>query len=256
MSQNLGALEQLLGHRFQNPELLRRAVTHRSWAYENAPAEATALADGGSSGSGGDSAIRAMQNESLEFVGDAVLGLAVVEHLFNKHPNASEGELTLMKHRLVSTATLAAAAQRINLGDFMRVGRGEEKTGGRRKQALLADTLEAVIAAIFFDGGYVAARAFVQRLLAGEIRKATPTTSIDYKTQLQEILQADKREAPVYSVVKTSGPPHNRVFHVEAVWDGGAVRGKGTSIKQAEMMAANLVLKQLKKEKKTNAPQN
>lgn len=238
MSQNLARLEQLLGYKFQNLELLQRALTHRSWAYENAP-----FADNGE-------AARSLQNESLELVGDAVLGLAVVEQLYQKHTTASEGELTLMKHRLVSTGTLAEAAQRINLGEFLRVGKGEEKTGGRRKQALLADTFEAVLAAIFFDSGYISARAFVQRVLAEEIRSATPTSSIDYKTLLQETLQADKREAPSYSVVKTSGPPHNRIFHVEAAWDGGALRGKGTSIKQAEMMAANLVLKQLKKEKK------
>jgi ribonuclease-3 len=238
MSQNLARLEQLLGYQFQNLELLQRALTHRSWAYENAPF-----------GDNGDGA-RSLQNESLELVGDAVLGLAVVEQLYQKHGAASEGDLTLMKHRLVSTGTLATAAQRINLGEFLRVGKGEEKTGGRRKQALLADTFEAVLGAIFFDTGYTAARAFVQRALADEIRKATPTSSIDYKTLLQETLQADKREAPSYNVTKTSGPPHNRVFHVEAAWDGGAVRGKGTSIKQAEMMAANLALKQLKKEKK------
>jgi ribonuclease-3 len=239
MSQNLARLEQLIGYKFQDLELLRRAMTHRSWAYENAPF-----------GDNGDGA-RSLQNESLELVGDAVLGLAVVEQLYHKHSTASEGELTLMKHRLVSTGTIAEAAQRINLGEFLRVGKGEEKTGGRRKQALLADTFEAVLGAIFFDSGYTSARAFVQRVLADEIRKATPTSSIDYKTLLQETLQADKREAPVYSVVKTSGPPHNRVFHVEAVWESGAVRGKGTSIKQAEMMAASLALKQLKKEKKS-----
>ena len=238
MSQNLAALEQLLGYQFQKKELLERALTHRSWAYENSPSN------------GDEEAVRSLQNESLEFVGDAVIGLAVVEQLFNRHPNSSEGDLSLMKHRLVSTATLAEAAQRLNLGNFMRVGRGEEKTGGRRKQALLADTFEAVVAAIFFDTGYISARAFVQRALADEIRNATPNASLDYKTLLQETLQAEKREAPVYTVVKTAGPPHNRIFHVEAVWDGGSVRGKGTSIKQAEMMAASLALKEIKKEKK------
>src|SRR5215213_10792410 len=174
MSQNLPRLEQLLGYKFQNPELLQRALTHRSWAYENAP-----MTDNGD-------AARSLQNESLELVGDAVLGLAVVEQLYNKHTASSEGDLTLMKHRLVSTGTLATAAQRINLGDFLRVGKGEEKTGGRRKQALLADTFEAVLGAIFFDSGYIAARAFVQRVLADEIRSATPTSSLDYKTLLQE----------------------------------------------------------------------
>jgi ribonuclease III len=131
MQKSLAQLEQLLGYGFQNVSLLERALTHRSWAYEKVP-------------SGEEEKVRSLQNESLEFVGDAVLGMAVVEYLYNKYPNATEGELTLMKHRLVSTDTLAKNAQKLNLGKYLRVGRGEEKTGGRRKQALLADTMEAV----------------------------------------------------------------------------------------------------------------
>ena len=132
----------------------------------------------------------------------------------------------------------------------MRVGRGEEKTGGRRKQALLADTLEAVISAVFFDSGYISARAFVNRLYAEELRQATPKSSIDYKTLLQETLQAEKFSAPVYTVVKSEGPPHDPTFFVEAVWETGKVEGTGTSIKSAEMMAANLALKLLEKPKR------
>jgi ribonuclease-3 len=131
----------------------------------------------------------------------------------------------------------------------MRVGRGEEKTGGRRKQALLADTLEAVISAIFFDSGYISARAFVNRIYAEELRQATPKSSIDYKTLLQETLQAEKLAAPVYTVVKSEGPPHDPTFFVEAVWETGRVEGTGNSIKSAEMMAANLALKLLEKPK-------
>jgi len=227
-------LEKLLGYKFRDLVLLERALTHRSWASEQMPF-------------GEEEAVRRLQNESLEFVGDSVLGLAVAEQLYIRHAEASEGDLTLMKHHLVSTATLAKIAKELGLSVFMRVGRGEEKTGGRRKQALLADTLEAVIAAIFFDSGYISARAFVSRIYAEEFRLATPKTSIDYKTLLQETLQAEKLAAPVYSVIKTDGPPHERNFFVEAVWQTGKVRGKGSSIKAAEMMAANLALKKLNK---------
>ncbi len=237
MSQNVAKLENLIGYKFQNLPLLERAVTHRSWAYEHFPTETD------------EEKIREQQNESLEFVGDSVLGLAIAEQLYVRNPKLSEGDLTLMKHHLVSTGTLAKIAQNLSLGDYIRVGRGEEKTGGRRKQALLADTLEAVIAAVFFDGGYIAARALVSRIFADELRRATPKGSIDYKTLLQETLQADKLTAPTYTVINTEGPPHDRTFYVQAVWETGRVSGEGSSIKSAEMMAANLALKKLEKEK-------
>lgn len=236
MSQNLAKLEQALGYKFRDIKLLEQALTHRSWAYEN-------LLDGD------EKKIRNLQNEALEFVGDSVLGLAVVEQLYKRNPEMSEGELTLMKHHLVSMGTLAKTAKKLNLGKYMRIGRGEEKTGGRQKPALLSDAFEAIVAAIFFDSGYVQARGFINRVFAEEFRAATPTASLDYKTLLQETLQAEKRAAPVYTVVKTEGLPHNRTFFVEAVWEGGRVSGKGSSIKSAEMKAASLALKKLEKEK-------
>lgn len=236
MSQSLAKLEQLLGYKFQNLSLLERAVTHRSWAYEFLP-------------DGDENAIRETQNESLEFVGDSILGLAIAEQLYLRNPNSSEGDLTLMKHHLVSTTTLAKLATQLSLGDFIRVGRGEEKTGGRRKQALLADVFEAIIAAIFFDSSYISARAFINRIFTEELRNATPKTSIDYKTLLQETLQALKLTAPSYNVIKTEGPPHDRTFFVEAVWENGTVHGQGNSIKAAEMAAANEALKTLRNEK-------
>ena len=236
MSQNLAKLEQVLGYKFRNLKLLEQALTHRSWAYEN-------LLDGD------EKKIRGLQNEALEFVGDSVLGLVVAEQLYKKNPEMSEGELTLMKHHLVSMGTLAKVAKKLNLGKYMRIGRGEEKTGGRQKPALLSDVFEAVVAAIFFDSGYVQARGFINRVFVEEFRAASPTSSLDYKTLLQETLQAEKRAAPVYSVVKTEGLPHNRTFFVEAVWEGGRVSGKGTSIKSAEMKAASMALKKLEKEK-------
>jgi len=234
MSQNLASLEKLLGYTFQNIALLERAVTHRSWAYEKLPF-------------GEDEEIRDLQNESLEFVGDSVLGLAVAEQLYLRNPKSSEGDLTLMKHYLVSTTTLAKISKKLGLGDFLRVGRGEEKTGGKHRQAILANTLEAVIAAIFFDTGYISARAFINRVFTDELRLATPKTSLDYKTLLQETLQSQKFSAPAYSVIKTEGPPHERTFVVEAKWENGKVRGKGTSIKTAEMAAAKSALKKLEK---------
>lgn len=234
MTQNLARLEKLLGYTFQNIALLERAVTHRSWAYEKLPF-------------GEDEEIRDLQNESLEFVGDSVLGLAVAEQLYIRNPKASEGDLTLMKHYLVSTDTLAKIGKNLGVGDFLRIGRGEEKTGGRKKQAILANTIEAIIAAVFFDSGYIAARSFVNRVFAEEFRLATPRTSLDYKTLLQETLQSQKLSAPSYAVIKTEGPPHERTFVVEAKWDTGKVRGKGTSIKSAEMAAAKSALKKLDK---------
>ena len=235
MSKILAKLERLLGYKFQDIELLERAVTHRSWAHEKLP-------------DGKDEKVRELQNESFEFVGDSVLGLAIAEQLYLTNPAATEGDLTLMKHHLVSTETLAKLATNLKLSEFMRVGRGEEKTGGRHKQALLADTFEAILAAIFFDSGYVSARNFVNRIFTEELRHATPRSSIDYKTLLQETLQANKLAAPTYKVIKTEGPPHQRTFFVEAKWNGGKVSGQGNSIKQAEMMAANLALQELNAE--------
>ncbi len=239
MSNSFASLELLLGYTFQNIALLERAVTHRSWAYEKIPTAS-------------DEEIRNLQNESLEFVGDSVIGLVVAEQVYLLHPNATEGDLTLMKHHLVSMGTLAKLAQKLGLGKFMRVGRGEEKTGGRHKQALLADVLEAIVGAIFFDSGYVPARAFVSRIFAEQFRNATPKTSLDYKTLLQETLQKKNRPAPTYNLITTDGPPHEMTFFDEVVWDTGRVNAKSSSIKAAEMLAASLALKKINKEKGKN----
>ena len=235
MLSKLSQLENLIGHKFRDLNMLERAVTHRSWAFENKNGES-------------EDAIRMTENESLEFVGDSVLGLIIAEQLFLSNPTLGEGDLTLMKHHLVSTGTLAKLGENLKLGDYLKMGKGEEKTGGRKKQALLANTLEAIIGAVFFDGGYTAARVFVGRIFAEELRAATPRTSIDYKSLLQETLQSAKRSAPVYNVVKTDGPPHARIFSVVATWDGGTSSGEGSSIKAAEMEAASAALQMLKAE--------
>lgn len=230
---DLSALESRLGYRFKNVDLLERALTHRSWAHERFKESAD------------KAAIRNSENESLEFVGDSVLGLAVAEDLFIRHPAASEGDLTLMKHGLVSMISLARAAQRLELGGALRMGRGEETTGGRSKPAILADALEAVLGAIFFDGGYTEASAAIGRIFAEDLRQATPEASLDYKSMLQEKLQAKRLSAPVYAITATEGQPHERTFHVEARWEGGLAEGSGRSIKAAEMMAARSALEQI-----------
>lgn len=224
------SVETSIGYHFNKPELLVRAMTHSSWARER-------FAD--------VNAKRDAENESLEFVGDSVLGLVIAERLFLLNPNCGEGDLTLMKHHIVNASTLAAVARSLGLGDYVRLGRGEEQSGGRNKQAILADTLEAVIAAVFFDGGYGAAREFVARIFDEKLRRATPRESLDYKTLLQETLQAQKMTPPTYTLLRTEGPPHERIFFVQAEWDAGRSYGSGRSRKAAEMAAAGNALEQL-----------
>lgn len=224
-------LETVLQYKFQNRALLERAVTHRSWAHEQvAP--------------GAEDEARRLHNEALEFLGDSVLGLVVADYLCKAYPGGTEGELSRMKHRLVSAPTLAKASVRLNLGEFLRFGRGEEKSGGRRKDALLADVLEAITGAIFIDGGLDAAAGFVRHAIGEDLQKVTPVAAAqsDYKTLLQEKLQAERRPAPKYAVVEAVGPPHRRTFHVEVSWDRGSVRAQGRSIKTAETAAAKEAL--------------
>jgi ribonuclease-3 len=228
---DFSTIEHRLHYTFRDRAWLGRSLTHRSWAHEQvAP--------------GAEAHVRALHNEALEFVGDSVLGLVVADYLFRMHPEVTEGELSRMKHSLVSAATLAKAAQRLELGRFLRIGRGEEKTGGRGKNALLADAFEAVLAAIFLDGGLEAATAFLLYALGPELQAASPAdaASEDYKTKLQEALQGRRQTAPRYRVVATEGPPHQRVFHVEVVWEDGSAQAAGSAIKAAEMEAARLAL--------------
>ena len=232
MPRRLAELEKAIGHTFKDISLLERAVTHKSWAFENLP-DAT------------PDTVRDSVNEVLEFLGDSVLGLAIAEALFRKKSDMSEGELTLMKHHLVSTATLAQLAEELKLGDYLRIGRGEEKSGGRKKQALLADLFEAVVGAVFLDAGYIPARNVITRIFADELENASPASAIDYKSLLQETLQGSGLEAPNYRIVSTEGPPHDRTFHVAASWEGGKATGTGSSIKAAEMMAAEEALNQI-----------
>ena len=228
---DLDLLQSILAYKFIDRALLERAITHRSWAHEKvAP--------------GDEQQARKLHNESLEFLGDSVLGLVVSNYLCGSYPTGTEGELSRMKHRLVSAPTLAKASLELNLGEFLRFGRGEEKSGGRQKNALLADVFEAITGAIFLDGGLQAATNFVCYALRDELEGADPLTAAkaDYKTMLQERLQAARRPAPRYAVIETLGPPHQRIFHVEVSWDGGSIQGEGHSIKAAEAAAARAAL--------------
>ena len=231
--QNLDQLEQVLGYQFRDHSLLAQAMTHRSWAHEQVSPRSQRDA-------------RHLHNEALEFLGDSILGLVVAEYLFRAYPHATEGELSRMKHRLVSAPTLAKASTELGLGEFVRFGRGEEKSGGRRKRALLADVFEAVTGAIFLDGGVELARKFIETALDQDLHNVDPVSAAaaDPKT----MLQATHQPAPQYSVIETLGPPHRRMFHVELKWNGGATRGTGPTIKAAEAAAAQAALEQMQNE--------
>lgn len=229
---NLAEFEKTLGYEFNDRTLLERAVTHRSWAHEQ----------------GSKASVSVGENETLEFVGDSVVGLVVAESLYEQNPAVNEGGLSLMKHSLVRMESLASAAERLGFEEHILLSSGEEKIGGRRNPAILADAFEAVVAAIFLDGGYTEARDFVTRVMAAEIGSATPRTSLDFKTLLQETLQANKMAAPTYRLLRSEGQPHSRTFFVEAIWELGTSTGEGRSIKAAEMVAASNALALLNQE--------
>lgn len=232
----LAGLERRIGHRFRDRGLLEHALTHRSRAHEDA--------------SGG-----VRDNESLEFLGDSVLGLIVADLLFREFPERDEGYKSKLKAALVSTASLAALAERLDLGAHLLLGRGEERSGGRTKQALLADTYEAVIAALYLDGGLPAARAFLEREVRprlAEMRARGLSGVRDNKSALQEWLQAHGRGLPDYEIVAESGPDHDKRFQVEVRIGGEAVaREGGRSKKAAEQAAARAALARLR-----DAPQS
>jgi ribonuclease-3 len=226
LTQQFVELESRLGYRFRDRGLLEHALTHRSKAHEDP--------------SGG-----VVDNESLEFLGDAVLGLVVADALFRAFPAYTEGQKSKIKAHLVSTASLAELAEDVGLGEHMILGRGEEKTGGRRKQALLADTYEAMIAALYLDGGLDAARQFLLRELGPRIDEAKRPGYFgrDHKSRLQERLQALGRSLPVYRVAAEAGPEHRKLFQVEVVVDDRTMaQGAGRTKKDAEQEAARAAL--------------
>jgi len=224
------ALQRAAGYRFRDTGLLEHAMTHTSRANEDV--------------SGG-----VADNESLEFLGDAVLGFVIADTLFREFPSFNEGQKSKIKASLVSTATLARQAERLSLGDHLLLGRGEEKTGGRRKGALLADGYEALIAAVYLDGGIEQARAFIVREFAPLMAdvKESGIAGQDFKSALQEHLQAADRPLPEYRLTGTVGPDHRKQFQVTVFVGTEALADAiGPSKKEAEQEAARLALSRLR----------
>jgi ribonuclease III len=227
--QGFEEIERAIGHRFRDRSLLERAVTHSS-----AAADTVDPAPG--------------DNERLEFLGDAVLGMLVSDHLLAAFPDWSEGQLSRGRARLVNSASLAAAARRLSLGQYLRLGRGEEKSGGREKPALLANAFEALVGAVYLDGGLVPARQFVSRalLVPAVDAQGEQLGRGDYKSELQELLQKNGWPAAQYSVLRETGPDHRKTFLVEVSVAGRVTAvGSGFSKKESEQLAAQQALEQL-----------
>jgi ribonuclease III len=248
-SRDITALEEILGYRFRHPELIQQALTHSSQARELETAHS-------------DLAARMGDNEQLEFLGDAVLGLVTSQELFQRFPGFREGELSKLRAHLVSERHLIRVAQQLELGHYLRLGRGEEKSGGRSKTALLVDALEAILAAIYLDAGLELTRQFILRwIVAPELQHmdlegsaALPIT--DFKSALQEALQAKGCPQPSYILVKEEGPEHNKTFTVEVRLRPPGSQSKtevvgratGSTKKRAEQDAARQVLEHLSTE--------
>ncbi|MEO5822744.1 MAG: ribonuclease III [Vicinamibacteraceae bacterium] len=228
--EGFAALEARIGHRFVDRTLLEHALTHRSRAHEDV--------------TGG-----VVDNESLEFLGDAVVGLVIAEALYREHPELDEGSKSKIRASLVSAGRLARLGEALGLGDHLLLGRGEEKTGGRRKTALLADATEAIVAAIHLDAGLEASAQFVRRELwepfkaAGGGSAAVSASAFDFKSALQERLQARGLGLPEYRVASERGPEHDKEFEVEVRVNGDvAATATGRSKKDAEQQAAQRAL--------------
>jgi ribonuclease-3 len=225
-------LERRIGYRFRDRGLLEHALTHRSRVHEDA--------------SGG-----VFDNESMEFLGDSVLGFVIADMLFRQFPQHNEGQKSKLKASIVSAVSLARLGDKISLGEFLILGRGEEKTGGRRKHALIADCYEALIAAIYLDGGIEPVQAFIERQFADLIEEARRTGAHaafteDYKSALQEWLQSHDRGLPSYRLAAELGPAHRRLFDVEVLVDGEPLaRAEGKTKKEAAQAAARKALELL-----------
>jgi ribonuclease III len=242
-SREIMALEESLGHHFQRRELIEQALTHSSQAREiEALGAASRLP-------------RTGDNELLEFLGDAVLGLVTSEALFHRFPGFQEGQLSKLRAHLVGQRHLLRVAEQLQIGHYLRLGRGEEKSGGRNKATLLVDALEAILAALYLDGGWPVARDFILRAIVDpELAHMKLETSampvMDFKSALQEKLQASGRPQPVYALVKEEGPEHKKTFTVEIKLSDPEIaefvaRAQGTTKKRAEQEAARQVLEHL-----------
>ena len=223
MTPETSVLEQRLGHSFTRAELLALALVHRS-----------------------RTAVAGQNNEKLEFLGDAVLDLAVSDLLMERHAKANEGELSKRRAALVNARVLAVKAGDLELGSLLKLGRGEEKSGGRKKASILGGAYEAVIGAVFLDAGYGAVRALVAKHFQTELERGEGVSPIDHKSRLQEITQRLFRETPRYALVQAKGPDHDRAFVAELSVQGKTYgRGEGKSKKEAEQEAARQALEAL-----------
>ena len=219
-------LETAIGYQFRNIQLLQNALTHSSYANERWHNSL-------------------LSNERLEFLGDSVLGMLVAEYLYHTFPDRPEGELTRMRADMVCEHTLATVANKIGLGNHLMLGHGEERLGGRRRESILADATESVIAACFLDGGLDAAAQFVKKYILVEV-PVTKLHNVDYKTALQELVQQKKNQVLSYALVGQSGPDHDKQFDVEVSLNGNVVgKGSGRSKKRAEQMAAKAAVEKL-----------
>ena len=219
-------LETAIGYRFKNISLLQNALTHSSYANEH-----------------WHNSLKS--NERLEFLGDSILGMVVAEYLYKSFLDRPEGELTRMRADMVCEKTLAAVAMRIELGQHLLLGNGEEQGGGRSRDSILADAVESVIAASFLDGGMAAARQFIDKFILVEV-PVKKLHNADYKTALQELVQQKKNQTLSYALVGESGPDHDKRFEVEVSLNGRVIgTGSGSSKKRAEQMAAMKALETL-----------
>ncbi len=229
-AESLMELESLLGYHFQDKMLLMRSLTHRSFVNEN---EGQGL----------------RHNESMEFLGDAVLGFVISARIFDRFPDCSEGDLSKIKAYLVSAVNLLHLAEKIRLGEFIRLSRGEDKTGGRTKRAIVVDAYEALLGAIYLDGGIEAVAGFLERQL-GTLLDSLDLHHLsygDFKSALQERLHNVGRQEPVYQVVDEIGPDHRKVFVVEVVVGQEVIaRSSGRTKKEAQQDAARLAIENLK----------
>lgn len=229
---DLTPLEQHLGIRFQNRELFQQAFTHTSYAHERR-----------NSGN-------ILDNERLEFLGDAVLELAVSEHLFQRFPEMSEGDLTRNRARIVCEPSLASFAKELRFGEYVRLGKGEELTGGRVRPSLLADVFEAFIGALFLDQGLDQVRSFLNQVVFPKVDEKWLSRTIDAKSYLQELVQQDKLGPLEYRIVDMQGPAHDRHFVAEVYLENVRLgRGSGRSKKEAEQHAAAQALEIWEKKK-------
>lgn len=222
---DLSGFEERVGYQFRDRELLTRALTHKSYSHE---AKSEAIG----------------HNETFEFLGDSVLGFVVGDLLFRNFPALDEGALSKMKAFLVSATSLAAKAREYEMGEVIRLGVGEEKTGGRKKDSLLANLFEAMIAAVYLDGGIEPARQLIERSFTPNIAEINARDLLfhDYKTALQEMAQGSGLPLPEYSVIDELGPDHDKVFVVEVKVGRLIARGEGSSKKEAQQQAAKHAL--------------